>query len=350
MRNSTRKSSVLALLATSATILLSTGANAFEFTFSGQVNRLIMNVDNGDKKGTVNADNSVSGTRLRIKGNGDIGNGISAGIYYEYQLQSNPTDQIDVDSLNSDGVGGNLGGGDNFSNRNANVWFKGDFGMVTLGQGSGAADGSTEADLSGTTVIQYTSANSDLLGDMEYGGSGVTVSDVRSSFDGLGRNDNIRYDAAFGDFGFAASFGNGDKGELGGHYKKDNLEVRVAVWDTNNSTDSSRTGAAISATWLMESGFSLTGAYSGDNRDSGSADDPRNIYVKLGYKTGNNSFGIDWSETKDLGTGDGTSASVAWVNQPMAGIELYAMYRVESVDDVSGDDIDAVLGGARIKF
>ena len=154
----------------------------------------------------------------------------------------------------------------------------------------------------------------------------------------------------FGDFGFAASFGNGEKGELGGYYKKDNLEVRVAVWDTNNSTDKSRTGAAISATWLMESGFNLTGAYSGDNRDNGSADDPRNIYVKLGYKTGNNSFGIDWSETKDLGPGDGTSASVAWVNQPMAGIELYAMYRVESVDDVSGDDIDAVLGGARIKF
>jgi hypothetical protein len=351
MRNSTRKSSVLALLATSATILLSTGANAFEFTLSGQVNRLIMNVDNGDKNGVVNADNSVSGTRVRVKGQGDMGNGVTTGIYYEYQLQSNPSDKINADSLDSDGVGGNVGSGDNFSNRNANLWFKGDFGMITLGKGSGAADGSTEADLSGTTVIQYPNSNGDLLGSMEYGDSGVTVSDARSSFDGLSRNDNIRYDAAFGDFGFATSYGNGDKVEVGGNYKKDNLEVRVAAWNTGDSTNDERTGAAISATWLMESGFSLTGEYSGDDRDEGTADGPRNIYVKLGYKTGNNSFGIDWSETTDLGPGDGTSASVAWVNQPMAGVEIYAMYRVESLDDVSGeDDIDALIGGARVKF
>jgi len=347
MRTFTRQTNGLVLLATSAAVLLPTAASAFEFTLSGQINRLIMHVDNGDKSGTVNADNSVSGTRVRLKGNGDIGNGVSAGIYYEYQLQSNPSDKVDADNLNSDGTGGNLGGGDNLSNRNANLWFKGDFGMVTLGKGSGAADGSTEADLSGTTVIQYPGSDGDLLGNMEYGDSGVTVNDVRSSYDGLSRNDNIRYDAALGDFSFATSYGNGDKVELSGRYTLDKLEVRVAAWDTGNSGDKDTTGAAISASWLMASGFNLTGEYSGNN----SSGDPSNVYVKLGYMTGNNSFGIDWSETKNRGPGDGSSASVAWVNQPMAGIELYAMYRVESVDGVSGgDDINAVIGGARVKF
>jgi len=348
MKISTRQSNLLAVLATSATILLPAGANAFEFAISGQVSRLIMNVDNGEKNGVVNADNSVSGTRVRIKGEGDIGNGVTTGIYYEYQLQSNPTSKITADSLDSDGVGGDVGSGDDFSNRNANIWFKGDFGMVTLGKGSGAADGSTEADLSGTTVIQYPSADGDLLGSMEYGDSGVTVNDARSAFDGLSRNDNIRYDAALGDFAFATSYGNGDKVEVSGRYKKDNLEVRVAAWDTGDSTaDNDITGAAISATWLMASGFNLTGEYSGNDSDG----DPRNAYVKLGYKTGNNSFGIDWSKTTDLGPGDGSSASVAWVNQLMAGVELYAMYRVESLDDVSGEhDIDALIGGARVKF
>jgi hypothetical protein len=35
----------------------------------------------------------------------------------------------------------------------------------------------------------------------------------------------------------------------------------------------------------------------------------------------------------------------------MAGVEIYASYRVESLDDVDGeDDINAFIGGARVKF
>ena len=298
-----RKPTALAVLATSAVMLLPTSANAFEFTLSGQVNRLIMNVDNGEENGVVNADNSVSGTRVRLKGDGDIGNDLTAGLYYEYQLQSNPSDKVDADNLDSDGVGGDVGSGDEFSNRNANVWVKGNFGKVTLGQGSGAADGSTEADLSGTTVIQYPSSNGDILSDMEYGDSGETVGDSRSAFDGLGRNDNIRYDAAVGDFSFAGSYGNGDKVELAARYKKDSLEVRTAAWNTNDSTEDSITGYAISATWIAENGINLTAEYSGNDSDEDSADEPTNIYAKLGYKTGKSSYGIDWSETQDLGPG-----------------------------------------------
>jgi len=345
-----RKPNALAALAASAVILLPASANAFEFTLSGQVNRLIMNVDNGDESGVVNADNDASGTRVRVKGNGDIGNDLTAGLYYEYQLQSNPSSKITADDLNSDGVGGDVGAGDNFSNRNANVWVKGNFGKVTLGQGSGAADGSTEVDKSGTTVIQYTSSNGDILSSMEYGESGVTVGDVRSGFDGLSRNDNIRYDIAVDDFSFAGSYGNGDKKELGAGYKMDNLEVRVAWWDEASSGDGDR-GAAISASWEAENGINLTGAYSGTDASDDGADDPTNIYLKLGYKTGKSAYGIDWSETQDLGPGDGSSVSLAWVYMPIAGVEVYASYRVESVDNVDDDDdIDAVIGGARIKF
>ena len=205
--------------------------------------------------------------------------------------------------------------------------------------------------MSGTTVIQYASASGDLLSSMEYGSSGVTVGDARSAFDGLGRNDNIRYDAAIENFSFAGSYGNGDKVEAAARYKLDNLEVRTAVWNTNDSTDDSITGYAISGAWMLESGFNFTGAYSGNDSDDGDNDEPTNIYAKAGYKTGNNSFAVDWSETSDKAAGDGSSASVAWVNQLMAGIEIYASYRVESLDDVDGeDDIDAFIGGARVKF
>ena len=347
MQKSITHPHALAVLAASTVMLLPASAGAFEFTLSGQVNRLIMSVDNGEESGVVNADNSVSGTRVRVKGHGDVNDDLTVGLYYEYQLQSNPSDKITADSLDSDGFGGDVGAGDNFSNRNANIWFKGNFGKVTLGQGSGAADGSTEADKSGTTVIQYPGANADLLSSMEYGDSGVTVGNARSSFDGLSRNDNIRYDAAIEDFSFAGSYGNGDKVEIAARYKKDSLEVRIAAWDTNDSTDDSIKGYAISGTWLAESGFNLTGTYAGNDSDG----DPTNTYVKVGYKTGNNSFGVDWSETTDKAAGDGSSVSVAWVNQLIAGVEIFASYRVESLDDVSGeDDIDAFIGGARVKF
>ena len=345
-----KKPTALAVLATSAVILLPANANAFEFTLSGQVNRLIMNVDNGEESGVVNADNDVSSTRVRVKGNGDIGNDLTAGLYYEYGLQSNVSSKVTADDLDSDGVNGNVGSGDTFSNRNANIWVKGDFGKVTLGQGSGAADGSTEVDKSGTTVIQYTSSNGDILNSMEYGDSGVTVGDARSGFDGLGRNDNIRYDAALGEFSFATSYGNGDKKELAAGYKIDSVEVRVAWWDGQDSNDDV-SGAAVSASWEAENGINLTGAYSGTDASDGDADDPRNIYLKLGYKTGKSAYGIDWSETQDLGAGDASSASVAWVYQAMEGIEVYASYRVEMLDDVDDeDDIDAVVAGARVKF
>jgi hypothetical protein len=336
----------LITLATTSLVLLPVTAQAVDFEVSGQINRLIMSVDNGEENGIVHADNSVSGTRVRLKGQGEADNGVMIGMYYEYQLQSNPSNKITEDSLDGDGVDGNTGDGDNFSNRNANVWFKGDFGKVTMGQGSGAADGSAEVDLSGTTVIQYAGSNGDLLGGLEYGTSGVTVGAARSDFDGLGRNDNLRYDAGFGDFSFAGSIGNGNKVELSGRYKIDNLEVKVALWDDKDSGDDTK-GNAISASWVAENGINLTGSFSGND----SSDDPTNIYFKVGFIRGSSAYSIDVSETSDLAAGDASSLSLAWVNNVMQGVQIFASYREESLDDVAGeDDITALIGGARVKF
>ena len=333
-------------LATSSLFLFSAGAQAIDFTLSGQVNRLIMNVDNGEEDGLVHADNSVSGTRVRIAGNGDLDEDKMVGFLYETQLQSNPSSDVEASELDSDGINGDVGDGDEFSTRHSNIWIKGDFGKVTMGQGSGAADGTAEVDKSGTTVIQYSSASGDLLGSMEYGTSGVTVGDARSNFDGLGRNDNIRYDAAYNDFTFAGSLGNGDKVELSARYAIDNLEVKVGLWDEGDSGGED-SGYAVSASWENERGLNLTGAYGGDDGPG----DPTNIYLKVGFKDGDSAYAVDWSETQDLGPGDASSVSLAWVLNLMQGVQTYVSYRVESIDDVADDDdIDALIGGARVKF
>ena len=327
-------------------ILLPGTSSAVEFSISGQVNRLIMDIDNGDESGLVHADNDVSGTRVRIVGEGQLDDGMSAGLLYENQLQSNPSDEITENSLDSDGFGGDVGAGDDFSLRQSNIWLKGDFGKVTLGQGSGAADGSAEVDRSGTTVIQYSDASRDLLGSMEYGDSGVTVNDVRSNFDGLGRNDNIRYDAAVDGFQLAASLGNGDKIEASARFAIENVRIMFGVWDENDSGGED-SGHALSASWVDADGLSITGAYGTIDADG----DPDNLYLKLGYREGVHAFAVDWSETSDLGPGDASSISVAWVGTMFQGIELYGTYRIEDLDGVAdADDIHALAGGARIKF
>ncbi len=342
-----RRSNTLVLLATSAAILLPLSTHAVEFTLSGQVNRLIMAVDNGVADGIVHADNSVSGTRWRIKGQGDIGNDMSAGLYYENQLQSNPSSKVTADSLDSDGSGGNVGKGDFFSVRQANVWIKGNFGKVTIGQGDGAANGSAEVDLSGTTVIQYSGSSADLLGSMEYGTSDVTVGQARSNFDALSRNDNLRYDGASGPISFAGSTGNGSKFELGFGYKVADLQAKIGFWDTGDSTATSISGQAISASWVAASGLNLTAAYGGDD----STGDPSNIYFKVGFKKGDSAYAIDFSETSDRGAADATAISIAWVAKVMKGVEAYASYRVESLDNVAGaDDVTALIAGGRVKF
>ena len=333
-------------LCSAAALLISGNAAAVEFTISGQVNRLIMSVDNGEEDGIVHADNSVSGTRVRIEGMGELAGGTEVGMHYETQLQSNPSDAVSVTSLDSDGIGGDVGDGDFFSTRFATVWFKGNFGKLTLGQGSGAADGVAEVDKSGTGVIQYVGGSNDLLGSMEYGTSGVTVGDARGHFDGLGRNDNLRYDASTGEFAFAASIGNGDKTEFSAGYAVDNLEVRVGIWDAADSGNDV-TGNAISASWIGASGLNLTGSYGSDDR----AGDPSNIYFKVGYRSGDSAYAVDWGETSDLAAGDASAVSVAWVRDLMQGVQVFATYRIDSLDGVAGeDDVSALAGGARVKF
>ena len=345
MNKKNRASALKTTLATSALILLPTAAQAVEVSMSGQVNRLIMNVDNGVDSGVVHADNSVSGTRWRIKGDGELDNGMTAGLEYETQLQSNPSSEITADTLDSDGIGGDVGSGDYFSTRLSYVWLKGNFGKVAIGQNNGAANGSAEVDDSGTTVIQYSGSSADLLGSMVYGNTDVTVGVARTNFDALSRYDNIRYDAGIGNFTLAASIGNGDKYGVSARYAIDNFKIMFGTWDENDA-GKGLAGSAVSASWVADNGFNLTGAYGTDDRTG----DPENIYLKVGYIMGDHAFGIDWGETSDLGPGDADSYSIAWVGSMMKGVELYATYRVESLDASGADDIDALAGGMRVKF
>ena len=66
-------------------------AQAVKYKLSGQVNRAIVFQDDGTDSQIRNVDSISSGTRFRLRGSEDLGNGTQVGFYWEMQTSSNPS-------------------------------------------------------------------------------------------------------------------------------------------------------------------------------------------------------------------------------------------------------------------
>src|SRR5690554_4377612 len=151
------------LLSLAAPLLcLSMTAQAAELTVSGQVNRAVMAVDDGNKTETNFVDNTNSSTRFRFVASGQITDTIEAGARLEMEFESNPSSAV---SQQNPSISSEL------QERHADIFFKGSFGEVYLGQGDGAANGITHKDLSGTGVVA-------LLGHAHMMGGGTQFLDA----------------------------------------------------------------------------------------------------------------------------------------------------------------------------
>ncbi len=111
---------------------------------------------------------------------------------------------------------------------------------------------------------------------------------------------------------------------------------------------------------LLGNGLNATfSAGSRDMKDDG-RDDSSTWYGKLGYRSdvcalGKTSFSIDYGQANDINRNDEEAKtwSLAVVQDiPSWGTELYLAYRNYQLDTDTGslDDVNAVLGGARVKF
>lgn len=171
----------------SAITLISGHALAMEFDVSGQLNRAVMNVDDGQNNETYFVDNTNSSSRFRFVGSGEIGDGLEAGFAYEMEFESNPSANVNADNPS---ISGEL------QERLAEVFLKGSFGQVNLGQGNGAANGITHIDLSGTNVAALL-GHYHLFGGatlfQESGATGPSVSGATANFDFESRYDRIAY-------------------------------------------------------------------------------------------------------------------------------------------------------------
>ena len=335
-------------------------AQAVKYKMSGQVNRAIVFMDDGDQSDVRNVDSIASGTRWRLKGSEDLGNGMKVGFYYEMQTSSAPSSAARPDQ-NTDGANG-VGAGGNI--RQANVWFSGGWGKMSMGQLDGAANGATEADLSGTCIsgncVLRASYTAGINWRTSAGGTiGQTVGSTHSNFDGFSRYDGIRYDSpALGPVTISGSVGNDSKWDVAARVNTGvgggQLSGALFYGEASGALNiDNRWGGSLS--YLFSQGTNITGAYAENETQAGNDSD--NWYIKLGHKWGPHAVGIGYGETSDF-AGQGFEESgwnIGYVhNLKKANTQLYASFNNHQLDTPTGtasvEDINAFVVGARVKF
>ncbi len=342
-----------------AVLLILPAAQAVDFKISGQINRAVLWGDNGNDTDVKFVDNENSSTRFRFTGSNTFDDVWTVGIVWENQMESNSSLDTDID------IGTNGDTADvTFTERKMEFYVKHkQFGTLTLGQGDTASNGTSEVDLSGTDVVNYSSIE-DLAGGFNFRtGDDVIVTSVGgafSNFDGYSRKDRIRYDTPmFGPVYFSGSYMNGQTWDLAGRlayewegFGKLAAAAHYTAADTQFAPYKQYSG---SISFLHSSGINLTAAYGGRNDQDGRDEDPYNIYGKLGYKFGKWAFSADYTYSEHVAADDDEAKSigVAAVWNAWESVQFYGSYRWHSLDREGVDDIEdlsAVMVGGRVKF
>lgn len=373
----------------------SASVQAIDFKVSGQVDRAIIAADNGDESSVGFVDNSGSNTRFRFTGEQAMDNGWTLGFIQEDGISRNTSSSWDIRSGNTNDHG------DSFDIRWADIYVKTPWGQLSLGQGDGAANATSEVDLSGTTYLGGGVDVVDYLGGISLvdddGNRLARLGQAYSHFDALSRVNRLRYDTpSFGPLSaavsadegeayegalfwasdapmgkFAAQAGYADSGNRGaGYYCTPNINAGESDDDEcfenggitpnyYNDRDEFDSYSA-SASYLMDSGFSVTGSWSRRNYD-GSSEDPVNYFAQVGYQTGPHHVAVSWGRTKDL-LNDGSKADAygaSYVFDWTNAVQVFASYhlvKAKDLDnlygdgDVDADDVNALFMGARVKF
>ena len=330
----------------------------------GQVNRAALYANDGDEDNWFFVDNDNSSTRIGLLGSTNAIDGFSIGTRFEVEFQSNPSNEVSQEDKN--GVGDN-----NFKRRHFDIFLKSErFGKLSLGRGDTASNNTAEVDLSGTDVVGYSSIADMAGGQLFFDNdtdtlSNTTIGDVFNNFDGLSRDDRLRYDTPnFYGFFASGSVVSGDAADVALFYSAKlgdfKLAAAAAYSDpagTSNSVDDSIDG---SISVLHSSGFNLT--FAGGTRDykvSG-RDDGTFYYGKLGYQRkffsiGTTAMSVDYGRNDDVEQ-DGDEANTVGFqfvqNIDQWATEYFLGYRYHNLDRDNTDfkDINALMTGLRVKF
>jgi hypothetical protein len=363
------KKSIFATVIASS-MILAPATQAFDVKLSGQISRMVVAPDDAVGDEIQYQDIGWSGSRFRFTGTEEMDNGIEVGFRFEIQARNN----------NAGTDGSQLGNnGDNQDNRYQDIYFSGGFGKISFGKGDGAANGSTEVDMSGTALASAGPLQDNWGGykitpdtdaTLNLDGSGADNSiawkSVYTLDDALSRQNRVRYDTpnASG-FSLAVSLNQGNASEVAVRYKGDfgSSKFGAAVFtatgpdqDTSLATGvtpgTSRDGDDItggSASLLLKSGLNFTVALSDNDLSAGGNRDA--TFLKVGYKKGKHAFAVDVADSENALGQEGESTGFTYAFFPHPGVEVFAMVReLDSTGVPGSQSVDLVALGSRVKF
>ena len=334
---------------------VTSGNDKVKLSISGQINRALLYVDNGDRDDFFHVDNDNSSTRLRLLGSAELSDDITVGTQLEAEFLSNSTTDIRIDQDSASSA--------SLKERKIEVYADSKaLGRLWIGQGSTASDGVSEIDLSGSSVVNYSDVR-DMAGGIAFSGGGPRIGQVSDNMDGLSRDDRLRYDTPkLAGFQISLSAIEGGAGDValryGAKFGDTKFAAAIAYADGSSRDSHDFTQINGSASLLFGNGISLTAAAGSRDQDSGQ--DAEFFYGKVGYIFSASSFGktaisIDYQQTNDLNQGgdEFTSYGAFLVqNFDRIGTEFYVGVRNHELDRTATnyDDILGILTGARIKF
>jgi predicted porin len=334
------------------------GNDRIKLEVSGQVNRAINVANDGRSTKAYFVDNDTSNTRVRFVGTGQITDDLTLGTLIEIAIAPNESSEVSQDNEDS---------GDFFDERKVEVSLDSKkYGQLSLGKGAPASDGTAEVDLSGTSIVQYSSV-ADVAGGLRFREKGseeltdIQVSDAFDDFDGLSRQNLVRYDSpTFGGFGLSGSVVSDQRydGAITWAARGYGLKAAaaVALADPNDDNVDYRVDGSFSV--LHEAtGLNLTMSSGMDQADDGG--NPSNFYVKGGWianllDLGATNLGLDYTRSTNNPTPSDHGFSVGGaLVQELAefGTQLYTQLRLFDLSsDPSTDRIWVGTVGTRVKF
>jgi hypothetical protein len=341
------------VLALAAAMLIISPAQAVDFAISGQINRAALYADDGNTAKWFFVDVDNSSTRFRFTGSNEFDHGWKVGILWEVQFESNSSADVNMEDSNTE-VSPN-----NFTERKLEWWVE-KWGRLWMGQGDMASNGTSEVDLSGTTVAAYASV-ADIGASFEFQDNGteigVSVGGSRSDFDGLSRRDRVRYDTPkWAGFYGSGSVGQGNIWDVAGRYAGDlgwGKLAAAAAYSDGGTRFSFHHIFSSSASLLLNFGLNFTVSYAKQNQNN---KDPWNLMGKIGYKfLEKHAASIQYSRTENLSAKDdkGDTFGLGYVFSPWKSVEFYGTYYLHMLDRDQGsdpDDINIFMAGGRVKF
>jgi hypothetical protein len=381
-----KKRNLIALGVASAVFGVVPAVQAADVIFSGQANRAIMYADDGADSDTFFVDSEIAPTLFNITGEHALNDDVTMGMQIEATHSSNNSHAVTIGQKSSVGT-------NSFQERKLEVFFRSDkMGTLWLGQGEMASENTSEVDLNEASLAGIYSYTGDFGGNLAFRDSNgaalaidTLIGDVANNFDGLGRDDRVRYDTPrLHGFMLSVAAGTAKQWDASLNYAASFGELQLAaalgyanpgdVYDWEHQYNGSLS--------VAHSGFSLTLAAGGQEYEDVSRglgdifddidlkdplrslfgeNNPVSYYAKLGYAgnlvpMGKTSFGLDYKYTEHQVMVDDEYASYGvGVVQAIdaASTELYLGLRNHELErkGVSNiEDIFVVTAGARVKF